>query len=261
MVGIPWSLPAFAAGLRRSSWRSSGSTARYRHVSPTLRRVVEFSQTALTASLVAGVLVVANVVAFRYGGRAIDLTRDRAFSLSSLTINQLRSLDRPVAFTVFFGNSERSARQLDRVRQMLELYRAANPSRVRVEYLDPYLDIKEFEELVKRVPGMVAVARRRDRGGLRRRGRTPAHVVIGTRELFEGQGSRFERGARPVRLDLPGRGRGDLGPDPAPRGEAVAGSPSRPATARPRPPRSTPPGRGSASGGPGWPPPGSTRSR
>src|SRR5436305_550914 len=68
-AGIPWSLPAFAAGfgivlvvLRVNR--------RYRHASPTLRRVLEFSNTALTASLVAGILVVGNVVAFKYGGRA-----------------------------------------------------------------------------------------------------------------------------------------------------------------------------------------------
>ncbi len=193
-AGIPWSIPAFAAGfgivlavLRINQ--------KYRHVSPTLRRVVEFSNTALTASLVAGILVVGNVVAFKYGGRAIDLTRDRAFSLSSRTLNFLQSLDRPISFTAFFGNSERSIRQLDRVRQMLDLYKAANPSKVRVDYLNPFLpaDLKEFEELVKRVPGMVAspgdgIVVEYGEGAEAR------PVVLGTRELFERQGSRFEQG-------------------------------------------------------------------
>ncbi len=155
-VGIPWSLPAFAAGfgIVLAVLRVN---RRYRHASPTLRRVLEFSNTALTASLVAGILIVGNVVAFRYGGRAIDLTRDRSFSLSSRTINLLQSLDRPVSFDVFFGNSPQSSRQLDRVRQLLDLYKAANPSRVRVEYLDPNNDVKEFEALVKRVPDMVGL--------------------------------------------------------------------------------------------------------
>src|SRR6185312_5228612 len=87
---IPWSLPAFAAGFG-IVLAVLKVNRRYRHVSPTLRRVLEFSNTALTASLVAGILVVGNVVAFKYGGRAIDLTRDRAFSLSSRTVSVLQS--------------------------------------------------------------------------------------------------------------------------------------------------------------------------
>ena len=153
-AGIPWSLPAFAAGfgIVLAVLRINN---RYRHVSPTLRRVIEFSNTALTASLLLGILMVGNVVAFKYGGRAVDLTHDRAFSLSSRTISVLQGLDRPLSFTVFFGNSERSVRQLDRVRQLLDLYKAANSSRIRLEYLDPNLDIKEFEALAKRVPNIV----------------------------------------------------------------------------------------------------------
>ena len=195
-VGIPWSLPAFAAGfgIVLAVLRAN---QRYRHVSPTLRRVVEFSNTALTASLVAGILVVGNVVAFKYGGRAIDLTRDRSFSLSSRTVNLLQSLDRPVSFSVFFGNSERSIRQLDRVRQMLDLYKAANPPKVRVEYLDPNMDIKEFEALAQRVPDIVAAPG----GGIvvaYGEGTGVPMALVSTVELFEAQGSRFE--ARPDRF-------------------------------------------------------------
>jgi ABC-type uncharacterized transport system len=189
-VGIPWSIPAFAAGfgIVLAVLRVN---RRYRHVSPTLRRVLEFSNTALTASLVGGILVVGNVVAFKYGGRSIDLTRDRAFSLSSGTENILKSLDRPVSFTVFFGNSEQSGRQLDRVKQLLDLYKAANPSRIRVDYLDPNTDIKEFEALAGRVPDVVA-----SRGGgiVVAYGEGPGAplALIGVAELFEAQGSRFE---------------------------------------------------------------------
>jgi len=191
-AGIPWSLPAFGAGFG-TVLAVLRINAKYRHVSPTLRRVVQFSNTALTASLVAGILLVGNLMAFRYGGRAIDLTRDRAFSLSTLTRNQLGALDRLVTITVFFGNSEPSSRQLDRVRQLLDLYRAANPSRVRVEYLNPFVDTKEFEALVKRVPAMVAAPGDGIVLGFGE-GEDAPHVVIGTRELFEGQGSRFEPG-------------------------------------------------------------------
>jgi hypothetical protein len=189
-VSIPWSIPAFASGfgIVLAVLRVN---RRYRHVSPTIRRVLEFSDTALTASLVGGILVVANVVAFKYGGRSIDLTHDRAFSLSSGTENIVKALDRPISFTVFIGNSEQSSRQLDRVTQMLALYKAANPSKVRVDYLDPNKDIKEFEALAGRVPDVVASPG----GGIvlaYGEGQAVPLALISVAELFESQGSRFE---------------------------------------------------------------------
>ncbi len=51
----------------------------------------------------AGILVVVNVIAFRYGGQPLDLTREQTYSLSSMTINQLESLTQPVIFTMVFG--------------------------------------------------------------------------------------------------------------------------------------------------------------
>jgi len=190
MVSIPWSLPAFAAGFA-IVLTVLRVNRKYRHVSPVIRRVIEFSNTALTASLVGGILIVGNVVAFRYGGRSIDMTRDRAFSLSSRTENLLRSLDRPIAFTVFFGNSEQSVRQLDRVRQLLDLYQAANPSRVRVDYLDPNTDLKEFEALATRVPDVIASPG----GGIvlaYGEGQGVPQTLIGVAELFDSQTTRYE---------------------------------------------------------------------
>ena len=192
MVGIPWSIPAFAAGFGIVA-AVLRINRRYRHVSPPIRRVLEFSSTAFTILLLAGILVVANVVAFKYGGRAIDLTRDRAFSLSSRTESLLKALDRPISFTVFFGNSERSSRQLDRVKQMLDLYKGANASRVRVDYLDPNTDLKEFEALARRVPDVVASPG----GGIvlaYGEGEAVPLSLISTMELFESQGGRFESG-------------------------------------------------------------------
>src|SRR5262249_58819306 len=125
---------------------------KYRHGSPTLRRTLDVSTAALNAALVAGVLVVVNVMAFRYGGRPLDLTRERAYSLSTLTLNQLRTLRRPVTFVTFFGRSAVAAQQFYRVQQLLELYKAANPDRVRVDHVDPYRDLTRYEDLVKRVP-------------------------------------------------------------------------------------------------------------
>ena len=204
-TGIPVALPAFTVGIGLVIWVIR-RYRRDRHSSPTIRRLIAFSETALTASLLAGVLLVSNALAFRLGGRAIDLTHDRAFTLSSLTLNQVESLDRPVVLTVFFGNSERSLRQLDRVRQLADLLHAANPAKVRVEYLNPFTDIKEFEALAQRVPDVAASS---GDGLVVSLGETPdaPRAVLGTRELFEfAGGSRSGPGATGERFTSTFRG-------------------------------------------------------
>src|SRR5262249_8029706 len=89
--GVKWALPAFALGFG-SVLALVLMNQRYRHGSPTMRRTVGFATAALNASLFAGILIVLNVIGFRYGGRAIDMTREGAFTLESLTVNQLRTL-------------------------------------------------------------------------------------------------------------------------------------------------------------------------
>jgi len=152
-LGIPWSIPPFVLGFG-TVLALVAVNQRYRHGSPSLRRTVDLSNAALNAALFAGVLIVVNVIAFRYGGRALDLTRDRAFSLSSLTTAQLKTLPRPVTFTTFFGRSAAAAQQFDRVQQLLELYRAANPEKVRTDHVDPFRDLPRYQDLVKRVPAV-----------------------------------------------------------------------------------------------------------
>jgi len=149
--GVAWSLPAFGLGFA-TVFALVLINGRYRHGSPTLRRTLDLSTAALNAALFLGVLVVANVLAFRYGGRAIDMTRGRGFTLSSLTVGQIRSLSRPATFTTFFGRSGVAAQQRERVDQLLELYRAANPEKVRLDHVDPYRDPQRYEDLVKLTP-------------------------------------------------------------------------------------------------------------
>ena len=69
----------------------------------------------------------ANVLAFRYGGQPLDLTREGTYSLSSETLTQVKSLDRPVTFTMISGHEPAGASQRDRVEQLLESYRTINP--------------------------------------------------------------------------------------------------------------------------------------
>ena len=149
--GAAWSIPAFALGFG-TVLALVMINQRYRHASPTLRRTVDVSTTALNASLFAGVLIVVNVIAFRYGGRALDMTRERAFSLSTLSVAQVKSLKRPVTFTTFFGRGAVAAQQYERVRELLELFKAVNPEQVTIDHVDPYRDLPRYEDLVKRVP-------------------------------------------------------------------------------------------------------------
>src|SRR5262249_14678987 len=119
--GILLSVPTFALGFGLLIFLVARNR-RHRHASPTLRRTVDFSTAFLNASLLAGILIVANVIAFRYGGEPLDLTREGTYTLSSMTKKQLESLDRPVRFTLFSGRSVAANRQRDRVVQLLESY-------------------------------------------------------------------------------------------------------------------------------------------
>ncbi|WP_165249245.1 Gldg family protein [Paludisphaera soli] len=154
--GVLWSLPVFALGLGLVATLIVVNE-RYRHVSPALRRTVAISRAVLNTGLVAGLLIVANVMAFRYGGREIDLTRERAYSLSSLSRNQAESLDRPVTFHLVHGRSALARRQFDRVWQLLELYRAVRPDLVRVERLDRYAELSRADDLARRAPELAVM--------------------------------------------------------------------------------------------------------
>jgi hypothetical protein len=154
--GVIWSVPAFAIGIGLALYLNMASQ-RYRHASPVLRRTSELSSLFLNGALITGILLVANVAAFRYSGRVIDMTQERTFSLSSLTLNQIGSLKRPITFHLVYGRGARSARQFARVYQLLELYRAANPELIKIENLDPYTEASRTEDLVKRVPDLAVL--------------------------------------------------------------------------------------------------------
>jgi hypothetical protein len=180
---LAWSFPAFALGFG-IVLTLIAVNRRYRHASPSLRRTIELSNMALTASLIAGILIMANVLAFRSGVREIDFTREGTFTLSSLTMNQLKALKRPVTFTAFFGDSRLSRQQLERVQQMLDLYKAANPGRITLRYIDPFRELERYEALVKKYPDIGIT---QGGGVLIEYGDGPdaQHVVLRNSDLFE----------------------------------------------------------------------------
>lgn len=151
--GAAWAIPCFAAGYGLLWWLVR-SLSRHRHEIDGVQRILWFDETLLNGSLLAGVLLVGNIVAMRYGGRPVDLSRDGSYSLETLTQAQLASLSSPVTFTVLFGGSEEAAGQLERVRQLMRLFQAQNPPKVHVEYFDLYSDPSRTQELSKDVPGL-----------------------------------------------------------------------------------------------------------
>ncbi|MGA8347816.1 MAG: GldG family protein [Isosphaeraceae bacterium] len=181
--GVRWSIPVFGLGIGLVLYLNIANR-RYRHASPILRRTSDLASVFLNAGLLAGILIVANVAAFRYGGRGIDLTREQTFSLSSLSTNQLESLNRPVTFHIVYGSGPRSARQLDRVVQLLELYRAVRPDMIKIDSLNPYTELARAEDLAKRAPDLAVM---RVGGVLIEYGEgTDAEfVVVAAQELFE----------------------------------------------------------------------------
>jgi hypothetical protein len=181
--GILWSIPFFVAGLALVL-RVNIANRKYRHASPVLRRTAELSSLLLNAGLLAGILIVVNLAAFRYGGRALDLTREQTFSLASRTLNQLESLDRQVTFHVLYGSGARAMSQVDRVIQLLDLYRAANPALVKVESLNPYRELARDEDLRKRAPDLAVM---RGGGVLIEYGEGTAaeFAVVSGQEMFE----------------------------------------------------------------------------
>jgi len=182
--GILWSLPIFALGFGLVLYLIARNR-RYRHASPSLRRTIDFSTAFLNLSLLAGILIVVNVIAFRYGGRPIDLTRERTYSLSSMTMNQLQGLPRPVTFTMIFGRGQRASRQRDRVVQLLESYKAANPRMIQIVSLDPFNDLPRLDELAKHVPEIEPL---QVRGGVvieYGEGGGAEYVVVRNQDLFQ----------------------------------------------------------------------------
>ncbi len=183
--GPAWSLPAFVLGFG-TVIALVLINQRYRHSSPTLRRTLDVSTAALNASLFAGILIVVNVIAFRYGGRPIDMTSESSYSLSSLTVKQIETLKRPVTFTTFFGKSPMALQQYDRVRELLELYKTANPAMIRIEHINPFTDVPRFESLAKRIPDVDVT--QSQGGGIvieYGEGETADKVVLRNNDLFD----------------------------------------------------------------------------
>ena len=144
------------------------------------------------------------MIAFRYGGRPIDMTREGAHSLSSLTVNQLKSLTKPVLFTTFYGKSGYALQQKDRVDQLLELYEAANPEMIRLDHVDPFREQARYKDLVERARDVELT----QGGGVvveYGKGDETERAVVRTLDLFPGlAAARFDPDASAVKTEFRG---------------------------------------------------------
>ena len=201
--GISWSIPFFGLGFA-TVVALTLMNERYRHGSPSLRRALSVSTAAVNLALVGGTLIVLNVIAFRYGGQPIDMTREREHSLSSLTLNQLNSLTQPVRFTTFYGRSGAARQQKERVDLLLDLYRNANPAMVTLDHVDPFREQARYDELVKRAQDVELT----QGGGVvveYGKGDAANHAVVRTIDLFPGlSAARYDPEAASLKTEFRG---------------------------------------------------------
>jgi len=180
---LAWSIPVFALGFGTVLTLIT-LNQRHRHSSPTLKRTIELSSLSLHVVLVAGVLIVLNVLIYRYGGHPLDLTRERTYSLESLTLNRLKTLEQPVRFTLVAGRSPLASLQSERVLQLLDLYKQSQPDRIQIQSLDPYRQPEQYEALAKRVSGLSL----KEGGGILIEYGEPTkttHSIVRFNELFD----------------------------------------------------------------------------
>jgi len=104
------------------------------------------AQSTVFLLVLAGILVLANVISLEFFGR-IDLTRDGVFSLSPASINLMRGLeDKLVVKAYFTKNLPGRFASLERhVRDLLSEYRGHSGGRLHLSFIDPAEDDDEEE--------------------------------------------------------------------------------------------------------------------
>lgn len=101
----------------------------------------------LTPMLVGVLAVLALAVGSQHHAR-LDLTRDGDFSLEAATVRILEELPGPVTIRVYFTSDiEPPYHRIEGVvRDMLDEYRARNPGRIRLEWIDPEGSVDRRDE-------------------------------------------------------------------------------------------------------------------
>ena len=103
----------------------------------------------VTLLLFAVILVVANVLAFKYYYHR-DLSLSQFYTLSPKTVDVLKHLDSPVKATVLF-NSKAQQQYQQQITNLLEEYERVAGKNFSIEKVDPAYDIARASELQKRL--------------------------------------------------------------------------------------------------------------
>ncbi len=137
--------------------------------------------TALTPLLVVVVAAAALAVGRQHFAR-LDLTADGDFSLEPVTRRILRDLDQDLVIRVYFtGDLEPPYHKVEPVvRDLVDEYRAINPARVRVEWVDP-TDDPDLEAEARRM-GIEEATQQVQREGRREVRRVWMGVALLTRD-------------------------------------------------------------------------------
>lgn len=108
-------------------------------------------QKSAFAFLIAGSLILLNVVSIGWFAR-LDLTRDKAFTLSEATRETLDKLENPVKVTAYFTENlpPPFADNARYVKDLLEEYRAASGGDLSFEFLDPMTQESEEDKAKKK---------------------------------------------------------------------------------------------------------------
>ncbi len=107
-------------------------------------RTSYFASSAILLSI--ALLIIVNYLALRHYKR-FDLTQSEIYTLSQETKNVISKLKKPLNIYVF--TVQRDDALLGMVKELLSRYEALNPKLVKVEYIDPTLELKKAEKLMQ----------------------------------------------------------------------------------------------------------------
>ncbi|GEM_PF-3154684 len=150
---------------------------------PIVRQTLVTYNFALVVCFLGGIVVVLNLLVAQYGYliglRPADWTEEGAYTLSDVTVNHLKKLERPVRVVVLYPMGRRRS-QLE---TLLELYKAVNPRMFDYEVVD-YLEqrlkaqelLRRYPDLEGSLPGVLVIYGE---------GADAQHKVIRDNELFE----------------------------------------------------------------------------
>ena len=102
-----------------------------------------WSGSALYIAVFVAILGALNFIVARYDKR-IDLTEQGVYSLAEQSRSAVAKLDQPLKIIGFDVKAER---QVDNLRDMLELFKAANPAKVSTEFVNPRAKPQMVEKL------------------------------------------------------------------------------------------------------------------